>query len=92
MSGERWNNSVVIVDENGEFALRSVSSATAVDKALAVGGVDAFAPAFDLAKIMPPFGVKLDRGSTQRLVCRVNDNVSTADAFNAVAYGFDRFE
>ena len=48
--------------------------------------------AADLTKILPPHGIKLDAGSTQRLVFCIKDNVgSTADSFNCIAYGFDRF-
>ena len=47
----------------------------------------------DMENFMPPYGVKLDAGSNQKLVFSIRDNVgSTADAFNAIAYGFDRFE
>lgn len=47
----------------------------------------------DLENFMPPFGVKLDKGSAQSLNFVIRDNVSTsADTFNAIAYGFDRFE
>ena len=42
---------------------------------------------------MPPYGVKLDKGSSQKLAFTIKDNVGTAaDTFNAIAYGFDRFE
>lgn len=47
----------------------------------------------DLENYMPPFGVKLDKDSAQSLNFVIRDNVSTdADTFNAIAYGFDRFE
>lgn len=47
----------------------------------------------DLTKLGLPFGVKLDRGTTQRLTIRIRDNAGTdADSFNCIAYGFDRFE
>lgn len=47
----------------------------------------------DLENYMPPYGVKLDRGTGQRLGFRIRDNVgSAADSFNAIAYGFDRFQ
>lgn len=47
----------------------------------------------DLIGIMPPFGIKLDKGTTEKLVLRVRDNTGTdADAFNIIAMGFDRFE
>jgi hypothetical protein len=47
----------------------------------------------DLNRMMPPFGVKLDKGTTQRLTLTIRDNVATdADSFNCIAYGFDRFQ
>jgi hypothetical protein len=47
----------------------------------------------DLENYMPPFGVKLDKDSAQRLGFIIRDNLSTvADDFNAIAYGFERFE
>lgn len=48
---------------------------------------------FDLAKIIYPYGIKLDRGTNQKLIMTVRDNAGTAaDTFNVIAYGFDRFE
>ena len=47
----------------------------------------------DLTKLGIPFGIKLDAGSTQKLVCRIRDNAGTAaDTFNVIGYGFERFE
>ena len=47
----------------------------------------------DLTKMGLPFGIKLDAGTKQRLVMCVRDNTGTdADTFNAIAYGFDRFQ
>lgn len=47
----------------------------------------------DLRAMGLPFGIKLDRGSSQKLILRVRDNAGTdADTFNCIAYGFDRFE
>lgn len=46
-----------------------------------------------LSDFMPPFGIKLDRGSKQRLVVRIQDDLSTvADLFNFNASGFERFD
>lgn len=46
-----------------------------------------------LSEIMPPFGIKLDAGTTQKLIMRVRDNAGTdADTFNVIAMGFDRFK
>jgi len=47
----------------------------------------------DLTRMVPPYGIKLDAGSKQRLTMRIRDNTLTsADTFNCIAYGFDRFE
>lgn len=46
----------------------------------------------DLESVMPVFGVKLDAGTTQRLIMTIRDDCTNADSFNAIAYGFDRFE
>ena len=47
----------------------------------------------DLTKMGLPFGIKLDKGSSQKLIIRIRDNAGTdADSFNCIAYGFDRFE
>ena len=47
----------------------------------------------DLTRLGLQYGIKLDSGTTQKLVLRVRDNAGTAaDSFNMIAYGFDRFE
>mgnify|MGYP006865031009 CR=1 FL=1 len=47
----------------------------------------------DMEQYVMPLGVKLDKGSTQRIVFCIRDNAGTdADTFDAIAYGFDRFE
>ena len=46
----------------------------------------------DILSMMPPFGLKLDRGSSQKLVFEVRDDNTDADTMNAIAYGFERFE
>jgi len=46
----------------------------------------------DLTKLGLPFGVKLDKDTSQRLVLRIRDNAGTdADSFNCIGYGFNRF-
>lgn len=48
---------------------------------------------FDLTSLVPPFGVKLDSGTKQRLTMRIRDDAGAdADTFNCIAYGFDRFK
>jgi len=47
----------------------------------------------DLVRLGLPFGIKLDAGSNQRLIMRVRDNAgASADSFNCIAYGFERFK
>lgn len=47
----------------------------------------------DLVKLGLPFGIKLDRGTNQKIIISIRDNAGTAaDSFNCIAYGFDRFE
>ena len=46
----------------------------------------------DITRMGLPFGIKLDRGSTQRLVMSIRDNAADADSFNCIAYGFERFK
>ena len=47
----------------------------------------------DLARMGLPQGIKLDSGTTQKIVLKVRDNAGTdADSFNMIGYGFDRFK
>ena len=45
-----------------------------------------------LSKIMPPYGIKLDRGTTEKMSITIRDDCSSADVFNMRAFGFERFE
>lgn len=58
----------------------------------AVGLGEAYTPTLDLRWLVPHFGIKLDMGTQQRLVLEVRDDTTGVDAFNIIAYGFDRFE
>ena len=57
-----------------------------------VGTSEGYIPVLDLRRSLPPFGVKLDVGTKQRLVLEVRDDCSGVDGFNCIAYGFDRFK
>jgi hypothetical protein len=47
----------------------------------------------NLRELGLPYGIKLDRGTNQKLAITIRDNAGTsADTFNCIAYGFDRFE
>lgn len=56
-----------------------------------VGASEAYIPTLDLTKIMP-LGVKLDKGTNQRLVLEVRDDLTAVaiTGFDCIAYGFDR--
>ena len=46
----------------------------------------------DITRFGLPYGIKLNAGTTQKLVMTVNDNAgAAADSFDVIAYGFDRF-
>ena len=48
---------------------------------------------FDLTLLGLTHGIKLDAGTTQKIVMRVRDNAGLdADSFNVIAYGMDRFK
>lgn len=98
---ETYLGEVIIDDElqaNWDFVracLGEPSFGTGVDAFRArniEGKVDAYIPILDFRRYIPPHGIKLDMGTRQRLVLRVNDRTDQIDAFNARAYGFDRFE
>ena len=47
----------------------------------------------DLRGLGLPFGIKLDRGTKQKLAMTIRDNAGTgADTFDVIATGFDRFQ
>lgn len=45
-----------------------------------------------LEKMLPPYGIKLDKGSAQRISITIRDDCTDADLFNCFAFGFKRFE
>jgi hypothetical protein len=59
-----------------------------------IGALNDFGYMFtlDLTRFGLPYGIKLDRGTTQQLHMVIRDNATNADTFNVIAYGFDRFE
>jgi hypothetical protein len=48
--------------------------------------------ALDLTTISSQYGIKLDEGTSQKLVMKIKDDCTNADSFNIIAYGFERFE
>ena len=45
-----------------------------------------------LKDIMPPYGIKLDLGTTERLCAVIQDNCTDADLFNCQVFGFERIK
>jgi hypothetical protein len=66
-------------------------AATAFQARNVVGASEAYIPVFNFLSLMPPYGLKLDAGTRQRLTLRIRDNCSTIDGFDAIGYGFERF-
>jgi hypothetical protein len=56
-----------------------------------IGTAEVMLPVVDLKEFMPPFGIKLDAGTSQRLTLRVRDALAGLTTFDCIAYGFDRF-
>ncbi len=48
-------------------------------------------PILHLTQLMPPWGLKLDRGTKQKIAMVIRDDCTDADVFNVIAYGFERF-
>ena len=52
---------------------------------------DAYIPELDFAgKFGMPRGLKLKGGTGQRIVFKINDDITSIDAFDVIAYGFER--
>lgn len=67
-------------------------SAAAFRASNVIGTSEAYIPVLNLAQIIPPYGIKLDAGSNQRLVIEVRDDTTDAaiTGFDAICYGFGR--
>lgn len=55
------------------------------------GTSEGYIPVLDFQKVFGlPWGIKLRPGTTDKLILRVNDNVTGVDAFNCIAFGYTR--
>jgi hypothetical protein len=55
------------------------------------GTSEGYIPFLDIQEIFEiPWGIRLPKESERKLVLRVKDDTTGVDAFNAIAYGFDR--
>ena len=52
------------------------------------GGSEGFTPVFDTQKMFGmPWGLRLKKGTKDKLIMRVRDNITAIDSFNIIAYG-----
>jgi len=57
----------------------------------ASGNSDGYLPVLNIKEVFGlTWGIKLTKGSTKRIVLEVKDDATGVDAFNCIAYGFDR--
>jgi hypothetical protein len=73
-------------------SLGSISNSEWESRGFAASGDYGYYSNVPLSQMTPPFGVKLDKGSTQRISILIRDNCADADLFNCNAFGFERFE
>ena len=73
------------------FMCGEAANGVLMDKAHSVT-VSAYMPTMYLDRYVPPFGVKLERGSNQKLIFQLNDDADLVgiSAFSATAFGFER--
>ena len=67
-------------------------NATAFQAVNAVASSEAYIPVIKFSDWLPPFGLKLDINSGNRIVMKIQDNTTGVDAFDAIVFGFDRAE
>jgi hypothetical protein len=73
----------------GSPALGADATAFRAGTAVAVNS-EAYLPVIRFVDWLPPFGLKLDIASGNRIILRVRDDTTTVDAFDAIVFGFDR--
>ena len=59
-------------------------------RGFAAAGDYGFFVNISLADIMPPYGIKLDKGTNQRACVIIQDDCTDADLFNCQSFGFER--
>lgn len=57
-----------------------------------VGNADSYIPFVDLARFVPPNGVLLKRYTNERIIIRIQDDITGVDGFDCVAFGYDLVE
>lgn len=55
------------------------------------GNSEGYIPVLDITDVFGlTWGIKLRKGTSDRIIMRINDDTSGVDAFNCIAYGFTR--
>jgi hypothetical protein len=82
---------VTIADQlktNFDFVRLAGGQPTTAVLSNVIGTSEAFLCVIDLAELFAiPYGLRLRKGSTDKLIFRVNDNVSTVDRFDIIGFG-----
>ena len=79
---------------NGELMRLSTNPSLVETRSILAVNDYGFISVVDLTKYMPPYGVKLERGSNYRFGVRIQDDLTASNTtlFNCFTYGFFRFE
>lgn len=88
---------ITIMNPKANFSFQRASFAPVSNvnwesRGFAAAGDYGYFTTIDLTRIVPPYGVKLDKGTNQRIKFTIRDDCTDADLFNCAAFGFDRFE
>jgi hypothetical protein len=55
-----------------------------------VGSAEGYIPFLHITMLVPPYGILLAKGTQRKITLRIRDDISAIDAFDCIAYGFDR--
>jgi len=90
-----YSDGVTIMNPKANYSFMRASGIPVTNtnwetRGFAAAGDYGFFINIDLSQIMPPYGIKLDKGTKQKLCVTIRDNCSDADLFNCQAFGFER--
>ena len=54
------------------------------------GNSEGYIPILDLRNILPPYGIRLEKATNQKITLKVRDTTTGVDRFDCIAYGFKR--
>ena len=93
---DTYNDEVTIMNPKGNFSFHRasgvhISTTNWEARGFAASGDYGYFVNIFLSEMMPPYGVKLDRGTSQKMSITIRDDCTDADLFNCQAFGFERF-